>query len=185
VLLANAMISKLLIPAYRETFANGAGGHDGKIRRMRVGLTATVMAMLSIMALIGPWMIDTLYDDRYTTAGPIVVMISCVQMIPLIGLTYDQAALARGDSRSFFRVIAIRAIVQTLCFVLGVWAFGLPGALLGQAVAGLLVYPASAVLAKRTGVWDSQHDAGFAALALVPVTAALMLHWDRIALLVA
>jgi O-antigen/teichoic acid export membrane protein len=181
ILMAHTMMSKLLIPAYREAFAGQGGEHDHKIRRMRIGLTAAVMVLLSIMALIGPLLIDVLYDDRYAQAGPIVVMICCAQMLSLILLTYDQAALARGDSRLFFGVVAIRAIVQTVCFIAGAALAGLPGALLGQAVALVLVYPAVVRLARRTGVWDKQHDAVFTALAILPIMAALTLHWDRIA----
>lgn len=181
VLLAHAMMSKLLIPAYREAFAGRAGEHDVKIRRMRIGLTGAVMTLLSIMALIGPWLIDTLYDDRYTEAGPIVVMICCAKMLSLIMLTYDQAALARGDSKLFFRVIALRATLHTLCFLLGVALGGLPGALLGQAVALVLVYPAVVWMARKTGVWDKRHDAVYTAVALLPIAVALSLHWDRIA----
>lgn len=181
VLMAHTMMSKLLIPSYREMFAGGDGEHDRKIRRMRMGLTGAVMVLLTIMALIGPALIDLLYDVRYAEAGPIIVMISCAQMLSLIMLTYDQAALARGDSRRFFWVIAFRATVQTCCFLAGAALAGLPGALLGQAVAAVLVYPAVAALANHTGVWDKRHDALFAALALLPIAAALNLHWDKIA----
>ena len=126
-----------------------------KIRRMRMGLTAAVMAMLTIMALIGPALIDLLYDDRYAEAGPIIVMISCAQMFSLVILTYEQAALARGDSRRFFSGSSpFRATVQTGCFVTGAALAGLPGALLGQAIAFVLAYPAVAALARHTGVWD-------------------------------
>jgi O-antigen/teichoic acid export membrane protein len=181
VLMAHTMMSKLLIPSYREMFAGKDGEHDRKIRRMRMGLTGAVMGLLTVMALIGPWLIDFLYDDRYAEAGPIIVMISCAQMLSLIMLTYDQAALARGDSRRFFWVIAIRAIVQTICFVAGAALAGLPGALAGQAVASVLVYPAVANLARHTGVWDKRHDALFAALALLPIAGALSFHWHKIA----
>jgi len=181
VLMAHTMMSKLLIPSYREMFAGRDGEHDRKIRRMRMGLTAAVMAMLTIMALIGPALIDLLYDDRYAEAGPIIVMISCAQMFSLVILTYEQAALARGDSRRFFWVVAFRATVQTGCFVTGAALAGLPGALLGQAIAFVLAYPAVAALARHTGVWDKRHDAIFGALAFVPIAAALSLHWDKIA----
>lgn len=181
VLMAHTMMSKLLIPSYREMFAGKDGEHDRKIRRMRMVLTGTVMVLLTIMVLIGPALIDLLYDDRYAEAGPIIVMISSAQMLSLIMLTYDQAALARGDSRRFFWVIALRATVQTCCFLAGAALAGLPGALAGQAVAAVLVYPAVASLAHHTGVWDKRHDALFAMLALLPIAGGLSLHWDKIA----
>ena len=120
------------------------------------------------MALIGPWLIDFLYDDRYAEAGPIIVMISCAQMLSVIMLTYDQAALARGDSRCFFRVVAIRAVVQTGCFVAGAALLDCPARCLGQAVAAVLVYPAVAALAAIPGSGTSA-TTRFSRVAVVPI----------------
>ncbi len=180
ILLAHAMMSKLLIPAYRESFEARATASDARIRRLRLGLSGGILALLAIMALGGPWLVTLLYDDRYSAAGAIIVMISCVQMLQLVSLTYDQAALAKGDSRRFFRVVALRATVQTAFFLAGVWLAGLAGALLGQALAAIGVYPAIVALARHTRVWDPRHDALIGGLVAVTIAAALGVHGDTI-----
>jgi hypothetical protein len=73
-------------------------------------------------------------------------------------------------------VTALRAVVQTLFFTFGLIVFGLPGALAGQAVAAVLVYPALVWLARLNGVWDPVHDIGFAVLGLGVIGAALAWH---------
>lgn len=165
-LLASAMTGSLLLPAYRIAAEEGPSG-VARLHRLRFRLTGVVMAALALLALIGPWLIELLYDHRYAAAGPILVWIALMQMWPLIGLTYDQAALAAGDSRSFFWVMALRALVQTAFFLTGLMLGGLQGALIGQALAALAVHPAIIWLARRHGVWDPRHDLCAAALAAV------------------
>jgi O-antigen/teichoic acid export membrane protein len=164
-LLAGAVIGALLLPAYRIALEDG-GEALFRLRRLRLVLTGGVMAALAVLALIGPALVGVLYDDRYLPAGQIVTWIALVQMWPLIGLTYDQAALAAGNSRGFFRVIALRAIVQTTFFLIGMFLAGLPGALAGQFVSAIVVHGAIIGLARKHRVWDAGHDAGFAIAAL-------------------
>ena len=95
--------------------------------------------------------------------------VALVQMPAVIGMTYDQSALAAGDGRGYFALIAARAAVQTSAFLLGAHFAGLGGALLGQGVAAALVHPLIIRLARRHGVWDLRHDLAMAALVLLLV----------------
>jgi O-antigen/teichoic acid export membrane protein len=174
-LLAAAVVGRVFIPIYREVAADGSAAVRQRLRRMRMGMTALVLSLLVAMALGGVPLVGVLYDARYAAAGAVVVAIACVQMPQLLVATYDQAALAAGDSRGFFVVSAVRAGVQTLLFLAGAHWAGLPGALVGQALAGLLAAPASMVLARRHGVWDPRHDLVFLAVSLAAAAGALTL----------
>ena len=180
-MLAYALAGRLLIPVYREVTKTPQTGV--RIKQLRLCLSGGVWGLLLTMALIGPWLVEFLYDARYALAGPIVTLIACMQMVLLVTLTYDQAALAQGQSKRFFLLIALRSAVQTACLVGGVILAGLPGAIAGQAVAAVLVYPAFVRLARDLKVWDGRHDLIYATLALLGGVAALALHADRIATL--
>ncbi len=175
-LLMGALTERMLIPAYRETFDDPDARAHARLRRLRRGLTGSVLALLALAAALGPWLIDLLYDDRYQQAGPTLVLIACAVIPAVIVGTYDQAALAKGDSRRFFRVTALRAVTQTALFTLGLILFGLPGALAGQALAAVLVYPALVWLARLNGIWDPLHDLAFAALGCAVIASALTWH---------
>ena len=181
VMLLHALSERMFIPAYRE----GAESADNaaRLRRMRRVLTGGIMAALALAAALGPWLIGLLYDDRYQMAGPVLVAIACALMPALVGATYDGAALARGDSRRFFWLTAWRATLQTALFVGGFLLMGLPGALMGQALAAALVYPAQVALARHHGVWDGGHDAGYWLAALALVAGAVTLHAPALATL--
>ncbi len=102
-------------------------------------------------------------------------------MVPTaLGMTYDQAALAAGDSRSFFIYSAARAAAQTGLVLTGVIWYGLFGAIVAMGISSLVTYPVLVWLARRHRVWDPLHDLGFALLAGGFCALALWLHWDLV-----
>ncbi len=109
VLLGGAVISRIMIPLYRDHPPAASAQNFTKLRRLRFGLTAGMLLLLGVMAFAGVAIVGLLYDDRYVRAGEIVVAIACLQMPMVIGMTYDQSALAAGDSRNYFWVIAVKA----------------------------------------------------------------------------
>lgn len=179
-LLGRSLMERMVIPLYREHPPAESPANFARLRRMRGILSAGILGMLGLMALTGVPLVHLLYDPRFALAGPIVVLIAVAQMPQVIGLTYDFAALAAGESRRFFMMMAPRAAAQTLLLLSGVHFLGLAGALGGQALASLLTYPLTVRLARRYGAWDAPHDLLFGALALALAALALGLHWPEI-----
>lgn len=173
VMLSAAVVSRIFIPIYREVAEDGSERVRRKLRRMRFGMTGIVFLLVAVMALAGLPLVGLLYDPRYAAAGAVVVAIACLQLPLLVVATYDQAALAAGDSRGFFLLSAFKAGVQTTLFLLGAHYCGLPGALIGQAIAGLLIAPATMVLAAKHRVHDPVHDLTFLGLSAALVALAL------------
>jgi len=183
-MLGHAVTGRVLIPVYRDMAPGTApehAEHRARLRKLRLALTGGILGLLLVMALVGPWLTLFLYDARYLTSGAMVTLIACALIPAVIGMTYDQAALAAGDSRSFFAFSAIRALVQVSLLLVGVTWFGLVGAIAAMGLAGLLVHPVLIWLARRHGVWDPAHDLGFGLLGAGLGAAALWLHWGDIA----
>ena len=141
--------------------------------------------MIVTIAFMGVWVVGFLYDDRYEAAGAIVVLIACMQVPAVIGLTYDQAALAAGDSKHFFIVTFVKALLTITGLLIGVQTYGLIGALAGQALAIVLAYPALVWLSVKIGVWDPLHDLGFAIIGLCLAAGAIWYNWAAITALAA
>ena len=182
IMLGSAVTARVLIPIYRA-HAQGDVVARQRLERIRFIVTGGLMFALAVLALAGPLVVDVLYDVRYRSAGGVMVAICAVQMIVVVVLTYDQAALARGDSRGFFVVSAAKAVLQTLGFLIGAQVMGLGGAMLGQAIGMLLYMPVIARLAFRHGVWDARHDLIYLGVALGLGMLALWLNWADVALL--
>jgi O-antigen/teichoic acid export membrane protein len=174
--LGSAVTGRVMIPVYRD-----AGEARGKIARLRYGLSGVTLSLLLVMAFGGPWLVDVLYDARYGLGGGIVTLLSVALIPQVIGMSYDQAALAAGDSRRFFVVSATRAVLQIGFLIAGVSLFGLIGAIAGIGLAHLLTHPVIIWLARTHDAWDMRHDVICALGAGALGAAALWVHWPEIA----
>jgi O-antigen/teichoic acid export membrane protein len=182
-MLGMMVIGRVLIPVYRACPPLESRENFLKLRRMRTLATSGLLALLMSVAFAGVWLVDLMYDDRYEVAGAIVVLIACLQIPVVIGLTYDTAALASGDSRSFFLVLLTKSFLTIAGLLIGVQYFGLIGALAGQALAIILAYPALVWLSVKIGVWDPLHDLGFAIIGLGLAAGAIWYNWAAISAL--
>ncbi|MGL6208493.1 MAG: oligosaccharide flippase family protein [Paracoccaceae bacterium] len=163
-LLGGAVVGRIMIPIYRDRHPSASTENATRLRKMRFLLTGGVVGLLALMTLAGQPIVEVLYDSRYHGASGILVAIALVQMPLAIGMTYDQAALAAGDSRRYFLVMALRAATQTVAFLVGVELAGLTGALIGLGLAAVCLHGVIVWLARRYGVWDMAHDAVFVAI---------------------
>lgn len=165
-LMGMVLVHRMLIPIYREWPPSESAENFSRLRKMRIIVSAALFALVAILGLGGVWIVDLLYDPRYAAAGAAVVLVAIMQLPLLITITYDQAALAAGDSRRFFVLAASKAVLVVLCLYIGLESAGLLGAILGQGAAMLLAYPVVVWLSRSTGAWDPLHDLAFAALGL-------------------
>ena len=180
VMLGNSIAARLFIPMYRQ-HPPGESAEDWRIlARTRAGLTALLLAAAVTLAWAGPHLVDALYDSRYHTAGGILVVIACIQMIQVIPISYEYSALAASDSRGFFIMQSTRAMIYTLLVTTGAWFYGLAGLLAGQALSQILCYPVTVWLARRHQAWDPRHDLIAAVLAFIAAALSFTLHGDAI-----
>lgn len=171
-LMGGVMTRKVLIPVYRERPPTESVENFRKLQKMRFLLTAAMIALTGAVSVSGVILIDLLYDPRYLTAGAVVVVIAAMQIPQIIVLTYEQAALAAGDSRRFFVLSCARAVLTLGCLFAGLGLGGLFGALIGQGVAGLAAYPFVVWMARHVGAWDPKHDAVYAVVGAVLIVIA-------------
>jgi O-antigen/teichoic acid export membrane protein len=182
-MLARAVNSRIMIPLYRDHPPSGSAQDFAKMRKLRWLLSGGSLVMLGVLALIGPVLVGFLYDPRYVAAGAIVVAVALIQMPETIAITYDQSALAAGDSRGYFWLQALKAGVQTLAFVIGIRLGSLHGALLAQGLALVALHPAVIVLARRHRAWDWLIDVVLYSLALLILALVFWVHGDKLGLL--
>lgn len=182
-MLGMTLMERLMIGIYRNLPPSESRANVITLRRFRSLLTLGLMLLVLILALAGPWLISLLYDDRYTLAGPVIVMVSCIVLLQLVGMSYDRAALAAGDSRGFFALQMVRASLNLLGLIAGAHLAGLGGALVGQALAVILSYGMQVALARKHHVWDLPHDIAASLGALAVATLALWMHHDSVAAL--
>jgi O-antigen/teichoic acid export membrane protein len=174
ILLGGAVTGRILLPLYRDH------APAAKMARLRFGISAGLLALLGLVAWAGVPLVHLLYDDRYAAAGAVVVAVACVQMVVVVGMTYDQAALAAGNARGYFWLIAGKAVLQTVALLAGMQFGGLGGALLAQGVALILAHGLIVGLARKHQAWDARHDLVIGAVALALAALAIATHWTEV-----
>ncbi len=179
-MLGMTLLERLMISIYRDLPPTESPENLARLRRFRALFTAGLMALVLLLALTGPWLVTLLYDDRYSLAGPVVVLVACIVLLQLVGMSYDRAALAAGDSRGFFWLQALRAVLHLLGLISGAYLAGLGGALAGQAAAVILSYAMQVRLARKHGVWDMQHDLFTILSAAITGASVIWLHFDKV-----
>ena len=180
ILLGGAVTGRILLPLYRDHPPAASVANAARMARLRYGISGGLLVLLGVMAWAGVPLVHLLYDDRYAAAGAVVVAVACVQMVVVVGMTYDQSALAAGDARGYFRLIAGKAVLQTVALLAGMHWGGLGGALLAQGVALALAHGLIVVLARRHGAWDARHDLVMGAGALMLAGLAIATHWQAL-----
>lgn len=184
-LLGVSVTHKLLIPLYRERPPRESAANFTALRKMRFVVSGGLLFGVAVLAFAGVPLVAFLYDPRYHAAGIIVTIIACMQVPHIIVLTYDQAALAAGDSKRFFVLAATRAVVMLAVMLIALETFGLIGALFSIGIAMVLIYPVVIWLARRMGAWDPVHDLVFALLGAVVIALAIWMNWDSVVQLAA
>lgn len=179
-MLGMMVTSKILIPIYRTKPPSESRENFLKLRKMRSLVTVALLLMIGTFGALGTWLVDLMYDPRYAAAGPIVVLIAVMQIPHIVVLTYDQAALAMGDSKRFFVLAASRAAITILSLYVGLEMAGLLGGILARGVSVLLFYPIVVWLARKSGAWDSRHDMTYFIVGGVIAAGVIWLHWSDI-----
>ncbi|PCJ49774.1 MAG: polysaccharide biosynthesis protein [Gammaproteobacteria bacterium] len=182
-ILAGLLTRRILIPIYREKPPKESHANFVALRKMRFALTAALITLVFIFAALGVWLVEFLYDPRYHEAGAIVTVLAIMQIPHIIVVTYDQAALAAGDSRRFFVLTVAKAAFMISGLIIGLETAGLFGALIGQGLAMLAIYPVAVWLARSMGAWDPLHDLSFAALGILVGVLAFRINWPEIVIL--
>ena len=180
-MLGQLLVQRLMIPIYRASPPRDSAENFARLRRIRFMLSLFLIGGVAPLALGGIYIVDFLYDARYATSGAVTTIVSLALLPQMLGLTYDQVALASGDSRGFFALNAARAVMLVILLVILVPMMGLPGAPLAMASTALLSYPLQVRLARRHGAWDPLHDAIMAALAAGLLGLVLLLHGAQLA----
>ena len=180
-LLGQQLVQRLMVPLYRASPPSESRENFLRLRRLRFMLSGFLFAAVLPLAFGGLWVVELLYDPRYATSGA-VTMIVCLALLPqMLGLTYDQVALASGDTRGFFVLNAARAALLVTLLLLMVPQFGIPGGPLAMVSTALLTYPLQVRLARRHGAWDVLHDAVMLSLAALIALAVISLFHAELA----
>ena len=144
--------------------------HRAACRRVAAGL----MPLMAIGVLVGPRVIDLLYDPRYSGARIPFALLIARLMIRGLGQVQFQYLLARAEVRLATRAYAVALPVQAALLVPLVRAFGLPGLAMTGVVSTVVLTGAQTLFMERRGI----RGRGPFALTLALMLVALLGVWS-------
>lgn len=180
-MLGQMLVQRLMIPIYRSSPPSESRANFLHLRKIRFMLSGMLVGGVAPLALGGMLIVGLLYDPRYAESGAVTMIVSLALLPQMLGLTYDQVALASGDSRGFFALNAARAVLLVALLLGLVPLLGVAGAPMAMASTALLSYPLQLRLARRHGAWDPLHDSVMALIAAALVAVVLALHGAQLA----
>jgi len=175
-LLASGVGNRVVFPLYAQRPPWESADNIPKIARARVLFTSVLFLASTTLAFAGIWLIELLYDPRYHSAGPTLVLIVLGSMPGLITQTYPALLLAAGQSGRFALTITARAIVNTALLLWAIPIFGVAGVPLALFVSSIVTYPLIIYLVAPLRGWHPRHDAGFAICIAILVAVVTWLH---------
>lgn len=182
-MLALTLSDRVVFPLYARRPPAANADNRRKINKARILLSAGLIGIAGLLALIGDPLIRLLYDARYQQAGAVVTLISLAMLPRLITVSYERMPLASGHSGRFAVMTITRSLVQLALMVFGVMHFGVLGAILAPPAAVFLTYPLQLWIIGPYRGWHAQHDVLFAAAGIVISAVALWLYWPVISAL--
>ncbi len=183
-IVSKSVANKVVLPLYRMRPPSESAKNRADIRRARRMAVGFAMAICVTLAFIGVPLVETLYDPRYALAGPMVALFG-ISMVPMVAFSsYDGALLAAGDSKRFFVLLFVTAVIQTALLFTGVIWLGLFGAIIAPGIAALIAYPLRVAYLRQYKANDPVSDALFLGLGFGLTGLACWLNWEAISTLI-
>lgn len=180
ILLSLEIGNKVVYPLYARRPPAESKSNAQKINKARRLLTFGLIGGLILLALLGDFLIRTLYDPRYHAAGPLLVLIAIANLPAVITTTYQRMPLAFGDSGRFATFSIGRALILMAVLVFTIPLFGIWAAAVAPGLTAVLAYPLLLWSILPYKGWDPLHDGLYAALAAVAILCLLFFHSETL-----
>jgi len=179
-MLSRVLGSRVMVSYYKNANDEDSLGTNKKARKLLFSLFGGMAMSVIPLVLIGTWLVGFLYDERYVSAGLVLVTLTAMHIPHIAQIPYQNAVLAISSARNYFTLMAIKAVIVVACIWIGLENFGLLGAILGQGVAMILVYPVIIFYARKVKAHDPLFDVTMMSIAGTALGLAWWLYSDQI-----
>lgn len=179
-MLGGMVAERILFPLHRQMAPSDNPDRLAKIRRARDLVIGGQMVLYSLMAFLGIWLVELMYDSRYAAAGPMLIVLALCLLPKAIMVGGSAVLLAEGDSRRFSHLVMAQAFLDILCLILGFWLFGIFGVLVSRGLAFLGTYPMQQIFVARYNAMHLGRDMIFVAVSVVVAVAVIWMNWDAL-----
>ncbi len=162
--LVSHILNKVLFPYLSRIQRQEPARFNVEFFKLRSIILALVIPGFCLLSFIAQPLIDLLYDERYALTGGFLAIMALGAGIGCLSMIYQNAILAKGETRTQFHFMVIFSVFRISGVVLGFYVAGVWGMLIGSAAAGFLAYLVSLFIAVRRGISMVLIDAVFVGL---------------------
>ena len=179
-MMARVLGGRVMVSFYKNSTDDQSVEAHKKARKLLFTLFGGLASSVILLVLAGTWLVEFLYDDRYITAGIILVALTTMHILQIAQIPYQNAVLGTGHGRDYFVLLGIKAVLVCGSIWLGLVYYGLLGAIVAQGVAMVLSYPFVVYFARKVKAYDPLFDLFMLAIAVVASGLAWWLYSDQI-----
>lgn len=161
--------NRVLFPAYSELVRERPERLRAVAARSRLFLIIPGWLIALFFVLWGDHFMGVLYDQRYAESGNMLQILAMGLMVGIISASYSGLLWAKGMVRISTGILAVQVGFQILGIFGGNYFLGEKGVIWGLAIASWLIYPVSAYVHAKIGLWEPKIDLPFIALSIVVV----------------
>jgi O-antigen/teichoic acid export membrane protein len=145
-------------PALADLFRRDIDRFHYRLRHLRIVLVLPINAGLLLLAIIGPWLVHSIYPDKFHDAGWMLVAMAVGSLAGMVNSSYGNAHMAMGKTFRVMAVVAAQLLLMVPASLLGYYFAGQVGFVLGVASVQWLLYPVHMILAIRARIWQPALD---------------------------
>lgn len=164
---------QVAFPVLSEVARDDADTLDRKVRKVRMALIGVSMLVLVPLMLLGNWIVQLLYDERYSDAGWMVQILAGGALGGIVNSTYGSSLLAIGRSFDISCLLATHLVFLVGGGLLGYQLNDEVGFIIGIAAVEWLNYPVTAYIMARHKLWQPSIDMTAFALSAAAIGLAL------------
>jgi O-antigen/teichoic acid export membrane protein len=145
--------AQVMFPIYADLINRGDDHLRRKLFKARLALAVVFVPPMWALSLGGQWMIDFLYDPRYTSAGWMLQVLAIGSVGAIISTTASNILLAAGDSKRHMLLQTGRGLLLIASVAAGAYLGDVKGMIWGVAISKIIDYPILVWAIRRYGVW--------------------------------
>lgn len=169
----------VLFPAYAEVYRTNPKNLMASLYKARLTLILPSWGLAVLFVFFGIQVMGVLYDERYHASGAMLELLAAGSLVGCVWGSYTGVFLAMGKVATHTLLTAIQIVCQIGGMFIGYYYGGGIGIVMGVAAANWAMYPVSAFVMSRNGLWQPKVDLVFlAASALI-----VWLAWPRLMLI--
>jgi O-antigen/teichoic acid export membrane protein len=155
---ARQLAGRVLLPAYSEVLRTNPSNFSRVVERARLVQIAPTWVVSLILVFFAPKIFSVLYDARYAQAAVILQILALGLMVDMLNGSFGGVLWAM-DRIGISTVMQVALLFCQIGGMLGgYWLDGKPGAIIGFAAAGWVLYPLHATVYARMGLWHPRID---------------------------